>query len=435
MRDSSDHFCFETDDLRSEVLDFGKRARAAARALARMSTQRKNAALLAMADQLHASAGAILRANGKDVEKATADQLSLPVIDRLRLDEKRIQGMADGIREVAALEDPAGKIIAEWRRPNGLHISKVRVPIGVIGIIYESRPNVTSDAAVLCTKTGNAVILRGGSESIHSNVAIAEALRAGAASAGLPEDSILLIPKTGRDAVRHMAEMDQYIDLIVPRGGRALIETVVSYARMPVIKHYLGVCIAYVDRQADLDMAVQIVVNAKTQRPGVCNAIETVLVHREIAAAFFKKIAPILAEKKVEMRADPDSFHELSALGYQSLRPARDKDWTTEYLDLILAVRTVDNIEDAITHVERCGSHHSDVIVTRDAARAEKFLNEVDSATVYWNASTRFTDGAEFGFGAEIGISTDKLHARGPMALEELMTYKYVIRGEGQIRE
>jgi len=435
MRDSSDHFCFETDDLRSEVLDFGKRARAAARALARMSTQRKNAALLAIADQLHASAGAILRANGKDVEKATADQLSLPVIDRLRLDEKRIQGMADGIREVAALEDPAGKIIAEWRRPNGLHISKVRVPIGVIGIIYESRPNVTSDAAVLCTKTGNAVILRGGSESIHSNVAIAEALRAGAASAGLPEDSILLIPKTGRDAVRHMAEMDQYIDLIVPRGGRALIETVVSYARMPVIKHYLGVCIAYVDRQADLDMAVQIVVNAKTQRPGVCNAIETVLVHREIAAAFFKKIAPILAEKKVEMRADPDSFHELSALGYQSLRPARDKDWTTEYLDLILAVRTVDNIEDAITHVERCGSHHSDVIVTRDAARAEKFLNEVDSATVYWNASTRFTDGAEFGFGAEIGISTDKLHARGPMALEELMTYKYVIRGEGQIRE
>ena len=305
------------DDLRSEVLDFGKRARAAARALAQMSTERKNAALVAMADQLHASSGAILRANGKDVEKATAEQLSLPMIDRLRLDEKRIQGMADGIREVAALEDPMGKIIAEWTRPNGLHISKVRVPIGVIGIIYESRPNVTSDAAVLCTKTGNAVILRGGSESIHSNVAIADALRAGAVSAGLPEDSILLIPKAGRDAVRHMAEMDQYIDLIVPRGGRALIETVVSYARMPVIKHYVGVCIAYVDRQADLDMAVQIVVNAKTQRPGVCNAIETVLVHREIAAPFFKKIAPIMAEKKVEMRADPDSFHQLSALSPQ----------------------------------------------------------------------------------------------------------------------
>src|SRR5213083_1689670 len=306
----------DTDDLKNEVLGCGKRARAAARALARMSTEQKNAALLAMADQLCASAGAILQANGKDVAKATADQLSLPMIDRLRLDGKRIQGMADGIREVAALENPAGKVIAEWRRPNGLHISKVRVPIGVIGIIYESRPNVTSDAAVLCTKTGNAVILRGGSESIHSNVAIAEALRAGAASAGLPEDSILLIPKTGRDAVRHMAEMDQYIDLIVPRGGRALIETVVSYARMPVIKHYVGVCMAYVDRQADLDMAVQIVVNAKTQRPGVCNAIETVLVHREIAAPFFKKIAPILASKRVEIRADPDSFHQLSALNY-----------------------------------------------------------------------------------------------------------------------
>jgi glutamate-5-semialdehyde dehydrogenase len=423
------------DDLRSEVLDFGKRARAAARALARMSTERKNAALLAMAEQLNASTGAIQRENAEDLEKATADQLSLSTIDRLRLDEKRIQRMADGVREVAALKDPAGKLIAEWTRPNGLHISKVRVPIGVIGIIYESRPNVTSDAAVLCTKTGNAVILRGGSESIHSNIAITEALRAGAASAGLPEDSILLMPKTDRDAVRHMAEMDQYIDLIVPRGGRALIETVVSYARMPVIKHSLGVCIAYVDREADLDMAVRIVINAKTQRPGVCNAIETVLVHREIAAPFFKKIAPRLAEKKVEMRADPDSFHQLSALRYQPLRPARDEDWTTEYLDLILAARTVDNIENAIAHIEKCGSHHSDVIITRDAARAEKFLKEVDSATVYWNASTRFTDGAEFGFGAEIGISTDRLHARGPMALEELMTYKYVIHGQGQIRE
>src|SRR5438132_10982774 len=332
----------DTDDLRNDVLSYGRRARAAARALARMSTERKNAALLAMADQLCASAGKILQANGKDVEKATADQLSLPMIDRLRLDERGIQAMGNGIRQVAALEDPVGKVIAKWTRPNGLHISKVRVPIGVIGIIYESRPNVTSDAAVLCTKTGNAVILRGGSESIRSNIAIAEALRVGAVSAGLPEDSILLIPKTGRDAVRHMAEMDQYIDLIVPRGGRALIETVVSYARMPVIKDYLGVCLAVVDREADLDMAVRIVVNAKSQRPGVCNAIETVLVHREIAAPFFKKIAPILANKKVEIRADPDSFYQLSVLSYQPLHPARDEDWTTEYLDLILAARTVE---------------------------------------------------------------------------------------------
>src|SRR6266498_1070005 len=303
----------ETDDLRNEVLSYGRRTRAAARALARMSTERKNAALLAMADQLCASAGTIVQANRKDVERATADQLSLAMIDRLKLDERRIQTMADGIRQVAALDDPVGKVMAKWTRPNGLHISKVRVPIGVIGIIYESRPNVTSDAAVLCTKTGNAVILRGGSESIRSNTAIAEALRAGAARVGLPEDSILLIPKTARDAVRHMAEMDQYIDLIVPRGGRALIETVVGCARMPVIKHYVGVGIAYVDREADLDMAVRIVVNAKTQRPGVCNAIETVLVHREIAAPFFKKIAPELAGKKVEMRADPDSFHQFSA--------------------------------------------------------------------------------------------------------------------------
>jgi glutamate-5-semialdehyde dehydrogenase len=407
----------------------------AARALAQMSTERKNAGLLAMADQLCASANTILQANGKDVEKATTDQLSLPIIDRLKLDEKRVQAMADDIRQVAALEDPIGKVIAEWIRPNGLHISKVRVPIGVIGIIYESRPNVTSDAAVLCTKTGNAVILRGGSESIRSNIAIAEALRAGAVSAGLPEDSILMIPKTDRDAVRHMAGMDQYIDLIVPRGGRALIETVVNYARMPVIKHYVGLCIAYVDREADLDMAVRIVVNAKTQRPGVCNAIETVLVHRDIAALFLQKLAPKLAEKKVEIRADPETFRHLSALNYQPLHFAREEDWTTEYLDLILAARTVDNIEEAIAHVEKCGSHHSDVIVTRDAARAETFLNEVDSATVYWNASTRFTDGGEFGFGAEIGISTDKLHARGPMALKELTTYKYVIRGDGQIRE
>jgi glutamate-5-semialdehyde dehydrogenase len=425
----------DADDLRNEVLSCGRRARAAARVLARTSTQRKNAALIRIADQLCATADTILQANRQDVEQATADNLSLTMIDRLKLDRKGIQAMADSIRQVVTLDDPVGKLIAEWTRPNGLCISKVRVPIGVVGIIYESRPNVTSDAGVLCTKTGNAVILRGGSESIRSNIAIAEALRDGAASAGLPEDSILLIPKTDRDAVRHMAEMDQYIDLIVPRGGRPLIETVVNHARMPVIKHYLGLCIAYVDSEADLDMAVRIVVNAKTQRPGVCNAIETVLVHREIAAPFFKKVAPILAGKKVEIRADRDSFHQLSALGYQPLHSARDEDWTTEYLDLILAARVVNNIEDAIAHVEKCGSHHSDVIITRDAARAEKFLDEVDSATVYWNASTRFTDGCEFGFGAEIGISTDKLHARGPMALEELTIYKYVICGEGQIRE
>src|SRR6266571_6661297 len=307
------------DDLRNEVLDCGKRARAAARALARMSTERKNAALLAMADQLCASAGTILQANGDDVEKATADQLSLPMIDRLRLDERRIQAMADGIRQVAALEDPVGKVIAEWTRPNGLHISKVRVPIGVIGIIYESRPNVTSDSAVLFVKTGNASILRGGSESIHSNLAIAKALQHGGAKAGLPADSVLLVPQTDREAVRHMAQMDRYIDLIVPRGGDALIETVVHHARMPVIKHAHGLCIAYIDRAADLDMAVDIVVNAKTQRPGVCNAIETTLVHQEVAQPFFEKLARPLAARKVELRADDTAFAQLSAFNYPPL--------------------------------------------------------------------------------------------------------------------
>ncbi len=423
------------NDLRAEIIGFGRRARAAARQLARATTAQKNDALSAMADELCSRSEAILAANREDVAKAERDPLSAAMIDRLTLNPKRVNAMADGIRQVVELDDPVGKIISEWTRPNGLKITKVRVPIGVVGIIYESRPNVTSDAAVLCTKTGNATILRGGSESIRSNLAIAEALQHGAGDAGLPADSVILIPKTDRDAVRHMAEMDKYIDLIVPRGGHALIEAVVSHARMPVIKHYHGVCIIYVDKDADLDMAERIVINAKTQRPGVCNAAETVLVHREIAPAFFKKIAPELSAKRVELRADQLAFDQLSTLNYQPLHRASETDWTTEYLDLILAAKVVNDLDAAIEHVETYGSHHSDCIVTSAPATAEKFLNEVDSATVYWNASTRFTDGAEFGFGAEIGISTDKLHARGPMALEELTTYKYTIRGDGQLRE
>ena len=417
--------------LQDQILDYGKRARAAARALAKLTTQQKNAALNAMAGQVVSDTAAILAANAKDVSKGQADGLSGAMIDRLKLDAKRITAMADGIRQVATLPDPVGEVIKEWTRPNGIRISKVRVPIGVVGIIYESRPNVTSDAAVLCTKTGNATILRGGSESIHSNLAIAEALQRGGASAGLPADSVLLIPTTDREAVKHMAQMDKYIDLIVPRGGHALIEAVVTHARMPVIKHYHGVCIAYVDKDADLDMADKIVVNAKTQRPGVCNAIETVLVHRDIAEKFFKKTGQSLFDKGVEIRGDETVKKILG----EKVKPVKEQDWTTEYLDLIIAARVVDSIETAIEHIEHYGSHHSDCIVTRDAQVAEKFLNEVDSATVYWNASTRFTDGAEFGFGAEIGISTDKLHARGPMALEELTTYKYLIRGDGQIKE
>jgi glutamate-5-semialdehyde dehydrogenase len=420
--------------LQEEILQYGQRARLAGRALAQLSADQKNAALLAMADEIIASSDAILAANEKDLAQATSNGLSGAMIDRLRLSPTRLGEMAQGVRKVAALPDPVGEVIREWTQPRGLRIAKVRVPIGVIGIIYESRPNVTSDAAVLCTKTGNATILRGGSEAIHSNIAIAEALRQGGTKAGLPADSVLLIPRIDRAAVRHMAEMDRYIDLIVPRGGKALIEAVVGAARMPVIKHSDGICIVYVDRAADLDMAVEIVTNAKTQRPGVCNAIETVLVHRAVAPDFLRRLAPRFTEKKVELRADETAFAELTALNYQSLRHATEADWATEYLDLILALRVVDSPNEAIAHVGKFGSHHSDCIVTRDQATAEQFLREVDSATVYWNASTRFTDGGEFGFGAEIGISTDKLHARGPMGLEELTTYKYVIRGTGQVR-
>ena len=421
-------------ELSDLILDYGKRARQAARALARLSTAQKNTALLAMADQLVARTPAILEANQKDIEKSANTGLTGAMVERLSLNPKRVAAMADGIRQVASLEDPVGKVITEWTRPNGLRIAKVRVPIGVIGIIYESRPNVTSDAAVLCTKTGNATILRGGSESIHSNLAIAEGLQAGAAEGGLPGDSVLLIPRTDREAVKYMAQMDKYIDLIVPRGGHKLIEAVMDHARMPVIKHYHGVCITYVDKDADLDMAVAVVVNAKTQRPSVCNALETLLVHRDVAGSFFAKAAATLAEKKVQVRGDDTVRDLLSRMHYPDLQAVTEEDYTTEYLDYIMAAKVVESATEAEEHIEKYGSHHSDCIVTTNEATAEQFLNAVDSATVYWNASTRFTDGAEFGFGAEIGISTDKLHARGPMALEELTTYKYIIRGTGQIK-
>ena len=416
-------------NLHEEILEYGRRARAAARALARASSAQKNQALIEMANELGATADAILEANARDVDKARTEGLSNAMLDRLSLTPKRIAAMADGIREVARLPDPVGEVIKAWTRPNGLRISKVRVPIGVVGIIYESRPNVTSDAAVLCMKTGNATILRGGSESIHSNVAIAAALGRGAARAGLPADSVILIPTTDREAVKHLCAMDRFLDVIVPRGGKGLIETVVSHARMPVIKHYDGICIMYVDRAADMEMAERIVMNAKAQRPGVCNAIETLLVHRDVAREFFQQSAAGFREHGVEIRGDA----EISAI-YPDAIPATDADFRTEFLDLILAAKIVGSVDEAIAHVEEHGSHHSDGIVTRDEATAEQFLQEVDSATVYWNASTRFTDGGEFGFGAEIGISTDKLHARGPMALEELTTYKYLLRGEGQVR-
>jgi glutamate-5-semialdehyde dehydrogenase len=417
-------------DLAGQIGEMGRRARRAARALALCSTDAKNAALQAMADAIAAAEAEIIQANAKDLEAAPGYGLNAAAMDRLRLTPDRIRTMASGVREVALLADPVGEIIRSWTRPNGLKITKIRVPIGVVGIIYESRPNVTADAAVLCLKSGNACILRGGKESLHSNLAIARALSAGAANAGLSPDIIQLVPFTDREGVRLLAQMDRYLDVIVPRGGHALIEAVVEHARMPVIKHYHGVCHVFVDRSADPGMAEKIVVNAKCQRPGVCNAMETLLVHRDIAEQFLPKIAAVLGGKGVELRGDHRTCEVLGAMA----KSAGEQDWTAEYLDLILSIRVVDSLEEAVDHIEQYGSHHTDTIVTADPDAARKFLAAVDSATVMWNASTRFSDGGEFGFGAEIGISTDKLHARGPMGLEELTTYKYLVEGTGQVR-
>ena len=417
-------------DIQSAILEMGRKARAASRELVKLTTAQKNAILLAMADEIEARKTIILEANAKDLARATQNGLSKAMIDRLTLDPKRLKAVADAVREVAALPDPVGEVLTDWSRPNGLHITKKRVPIGVIGIIFESRPNVTTDAASLCFKTGNATLLRGGSEAIDSNVALAAALQAGGERAGLPADSVQLIPFTDRASVEHMAKMDQYLDLIIPRGGKGLIEKVVATARMPVIKHYDGVCHVYVAADADQEMAAQIIVNAKTQKPGVCNALETILVNREIAASFYPRIGQRLKAAGVQIHADPEAQ---SLLGVESI-PATEQDWSTEWLDLILSAKTVADLDEAITHINHYGSHHTDSIITADRAAAERFQHEIDSAVVMHNASTRFNDGGEFGFGAEIGISTDKLHARGPMGLAELCSYKYLVDGSGQIR-
>ena len=420
-----------TTDLKAEILQMGAQALAASRELAKLTTAQKNAILEAMADELLTREDELLAANALDIAAAEENGLTSAMVDRLRLDSTRVAAIADGIRQVATLPDPVGEIIREWDRPNGLHITKKRVPIGVIGIIFESRPNVTSDAAVLCFKTNNATILRGGKEATHSNLAIASALNEGGAKAGLPPHAIQLIPITDRETVKHMAEMDQYLDLIIPRGGKTLIETVVSLARIPVIKHYDGICHTYVDKDADLTIAKKIAINAKTQKPSVCNAMETLLVHRDIAEAFLGDVGAALLDAGVELHGDEATC---SALGENKVTPATAEDWTTEYLDLTLAVKVVEDLDAAIDHINTYGSHHSDCIVTANEAAAVRFLHEIDSGTVFHNTSTRFSDGEEFGFGAEIGISTDKLHARGPMALEELTSYKYLVLGEGQIK-
>lgn len=418
-----------TPSLHQEIRTIGDQALEASRRLARLGTRRKNAILLAMADELEAQRAAIIEANRRDLDLGRAQGLSEALMDRLTLTDSRLNAMIQGVRDVAALPDPVGKRLARRVRPNGLTIVKRRTPLGVVAIIYEARPNVTADAASLCIKTSNAVILRGGKEALQANLAIAAALQAGGQRAGLPPHAVQLIATTDREAVRELLSMDDRVDVAIPRGGESLIRAVVEHARMPVLKHYKGVCHLYVDASADAAVALAIAENAKCQRPGVCNAIETLLVHREAAPLFLPLLAEMAGRRGVELRGCAAARALLPAC-----RPATEADWTAEYLDLILAVRVVPTLREAIAHINTYGSRHSDAIVTADPRSARRFLKDVDSAAVYVNASTRFTDGGEFGMGAEMGISTDKLHARGPVGLEELTTYKYEITGTGQIR-
>jgi glutamate-5-semialdehyde dehydrogenase len=425
--------------LNEQMTQLARQARAASRELARLTTGEKNACLLAMATALEQHAEAIKQANELDVDAAVNSGLSAAMLDRLSLDDKRIAAMARGLREVAALPDPVGRILDERVRPNGLKLQKISTPIGVVVIIYESRPNVTADAASLCFKSGNATILRGGREALHSNQLIARTMiEAGKiALRTFPEHAIQVVPVTDREAIPALLSLTQYVDLCMPRGGEGLIRAVADCSKVPVIKHYKGVCHVFVDADADLTMAEAIAMNAKVQRAAVCNAMETLLVDRKIADQFLPVIGARLSEKKVELRCDEQSLAVLnSALRtpHSALRPAAEQDFYTEYNDYILNVRVVDGVQAAIDHINHYGSAHSDSIVTKNEAHAKQFLAEVDSAAVYWNASTRFTDGGEFGMGAEIGISTDKIGARGPMGLEELTSYKWLGLGTGQIR-
>ncbi len=416
-------------DYRNELENKGKQAKLAARKLAVLSAQQKDAALLAMAQALLDGEADILAANSLDLAAGRQQGLSEALLDRLLLNRERIAGMVDGLKQLALLADPIGETVSVTRRPNGLEIRQVRVPLGVIAIIYEARPNVTVDAAGLCLKTGNAVILRGGSEAIHSNVVIAAIMTEAALKAGLPEGMISLLETTDRDAVQVLIKMNDYIDVIIPRGGAGLIRTVVQNSTVPVIETGIGVCHTFIDESADLTMAVNIAFNAKVSRPGVCNAMETLLVHEKIADAFL----PVMLEKyhvaKVEVRGC-----EQTQRYHQAVKAATEADWATEYQDYILSVKVVPTLDAAIEHISRYSTGHSEAIVTKDYFHARRFQHEIDAAAVYVNASTRFTDGGEFGFGAEIGISTQKLHARGPMGLQAMTSTKYLIDGEGQIR-
>ena len=413
----------------SELQIKGQRAKEASYELMNMSTTEKNSALLAMASKLLEKKAYIIEENKKDLQNAINKGTSKVMLDRLALDESRIEGMANSLKEVVRLADPVGEFLGMWKRPNGLQIGKQIVPMGVIGIIYEARPNVTCDAAGLCLKTGNAVILRGGSEAINSNIAIVKVLREGIVEVGLPEYSIQLVEDTSREVATEMMRLKEYIDVLIPRGGAGLIQAVVNNATVPVIETGVGNCHVYVDDKANLEMARDIVINAKTSRPSVCNAEEKLLIHESIAKDFLNIIVPALREKEVEVRGDKKVKEVVN-----DVVEITDDQWGEEYLDLIIGIKVVANVDEAISHINKYGSGHSEVIVTDSYENSQRFLQRVDAAAVYVNASSRFTDGGEFGFGAEIGISTQKLHARGPMGLNELTTTKYIIYGNGQIR-
>ncbi len=417
-------------DIAAIMAEVGRKAKAAAAPLAIASAEQKNKALLAAADGILASKDAILAANKLDLANAAESGMAASFVDRLTLDDSRIEAIADGIRAIAALPDPVGEVIAEWDRPNGLHIERVRTPLGVIGVIYESRPNVTADAGALCLKAGNAVILRGGSDSAHSSAAIHQALVTGLEAGGLPADAIQIVPVTDRAAVGEMLKgLNGAIDVIVPRGGKSLVARVQSEARVPVFAHLEGICHLYVDASADLDMARAIAVNAKMRRTGICGSAETLLVDRAVAATHLVPVLQDLAAKGCEIRGSD----EVRAL-YPNARPATEEDWSTEYLDAIISVKLVDGVSGAIEHINRYSSHHTEAIIAEDAEAVARFFNEIDSAILLHNASTQFADGGEFGMGAEIGIATGKMHARGPVGVEQLTSFKYRVRGNGQVR-
>ena len=417
------------ESLRELIIEMGKKAKASARELAKLNTTIKNEVLREVAKRLREKREELKEINAKDVNLALTQGYSKAFIDRLTLTDKVVEAMARGLEEVAALPDPVGEVVKMWRRPNGLLVGKMRIPLGVIAIIYESRPNVTIDAAGLCFKSGNAVILRGGKEAINSNLALADIFREVLKEKGLPVDAVQVVPTTERIAMEYLLELEEYIDLVIPRGGEGLIRFVTEKARMPVIKHYKGVCHVYVDDEADLEKAVNIAVNAKCQRPGVCNAMETLLVHKDIAPTFLPRVAEEYKKYGVEIRGCPETLKYIPWA-----KPAKEEDYGYEFLDLILAVKVVSSLEEAMDHIAKYGSNHTEAIITENYTKAMRFLQEVDASLVLVNASTRFNDGGELGLGAEIGISTTKLHAYGPMGLEELTTTKFIAFGDGQIR-